>query len=241
MKLATRLFVEAPLGQGGTVALSADHTHFLRSVLRLKPGARLALFNGREGEWLAEVEELAKGKGTVQLLEALRPQDPPEDLWLAFAPVKRGRMEFIVEKATELGCSRLLPVTTQYTSVSRVNDKRLVAIAREAAEQCRRLSVPEIAPPSDLKALLESWPEDRVLLMGDESGQGQAALSLLQADPAGRWGLLIGPEGGFSPQERELLEGYPFVRKADLGPRILRADTAVVAGLTLLQANVGDW
>ncbi len=237
---ATRLYVEEPLGPGGRIGLDHARAHFLRSVLRLGPGAEIALFNGRDGEWLARLEAIGKGWASLELLHERRPQVPEPDLWLVFAPIKRARIDFLAEKASELGCSRLLPVITTYTAVERVNVERLAANAREAAEQCKRLSVPEVLEPQPLDRLLAEWPPERRLLMADEAGGPPVAEVVTAAGP-GPWALLVGPEGGFAPAERALVAGRPFVLAAGLGPRILRSDTAAVAGLALLQALVGDW
>jgi len=246
-KIATRLFVEETLGEGIPLGLDADRAHFLRSVLRLAPGAHLAVFNGRDGEWLARLEGLGKGWASILPVERRRPALLEPDIWLVFAPIKRARIDFIAEKATELGCSRLQPVITARTAVERVNLSRLAANAREAAEQSERLTVPEVSEPRPLFDLLSDWPADRRLLMADEGGEAPAIRDVLTDANLGEtarnqaWALLTGPEGGFAPEERERLAALPFVLRSRLGPRIMRADTAVVAGLAVLQALVGDW
>jgi 16S rRNA (uracil1498-N3)-methyltransferase len=243
-RIATRLYVEEPLSEGAVIGLDHARAHFLRSVLRLERGATLAVFNAREGEWLAEIEGLGKGWCSLRLGSRRRAPEPEPDLWLVFAPIKRARIDFIAEKATELGCSRLLPVLTRFTDVARVNVERLAANAREAAEQCGRLSVPEVAEVRALDALLAEWPEQRCLLVADESGERPpAAAAIREALDAGArsWAALVGPEGGFAENERALLHRHPATLRVGLGPRILRADTAAVAALTLLQAFAGDW
>ncbi|MEX2629818.1 MAG: 16S rRNA (uracil(1498)-N(3))-methyltransferase [Tistlia sp.] len=258
-RIATRLFVEDDLAAGQSVGLDRERAHFLRSVLRLAPGAALALFNGRDGEWLARLETLGKGWASVVVESRRRPQVAEPDLWLVFAPIKRARIDFVAEKASELGCALLQPVLTRFTAVERVNVQRLAANAREAAEQCERLSVPEVREPVALDRLLGDWgglnPDgERLLVMADEGGAHDRSLPPLAAAiraavrppadaglPPQRWALLIGPEGGFAEPERELLAGLPFVVRGTLGPRLLRADTAAVAGLALLQSEAGDW
>lgn len=243
-KAATRLYVEADLAPGQAVALSSDQGHYLQHVLRRKPGDRLALFNGRDGEWTAEIAELHKGRGVVTALACARAQAPSPDLWLAFAPVKRTRLDFLVQKAVELGVAALIPVLTRFTMVERVKEERLVANAIEAAEQCDRLDVPAVHAPVDLGRMIDGWDPARRLLFCDEGGEAQPLATVLAAAqdvPAGPWALLIGPEGGFHPAERAYLRTLSYVTPVTLGPRILRADTAAIAALALWQSLVGDW
>jgi 16S rRNA (uracil1498-N3)-methyltransferase len=239
-----RLFVEAPLRLEAPVPLSREQAHYLFSVMRLGPGAPVLLFNGRDGEWLAEVAEAGRRAGSLVCRKAIRPQDAPPDLWLAFAPVKKARTDFIVEKATELGCARILPLRTRHTQAERVNTARLRALALEAAEQCGRLTVPEVAEPASLASLLDglagSRPRRR-LLFCDESGAGRPLLAALGEAAAGPWAILTGPEGGFDAGERARLAAHPLAVSVSLGPRILRAETAAVAALALWQAVLGDW
>ncbi len=234
-----RLFVDAPLSQGAEIPLDQDQARYLGAVMRLGPGGELAAFNGRDGEWLARVEGLSKNKGALRAVEQMRPQTDEPGPWLAFAPVKKTGTDFIVEKATELGASRLLPVFTRNTATGRVNADRLRANAREAAEQCGRLTVPEVAEPVGLDALLSNWPQDRRLLVADETGAGAPIAQALSEGAA--QGLLIGPEGGFHPKELDALGELPFVVRVGLGPRILRAETAAAAALACWQALIGDW
>ena len=234
-----RLCVEHPLGAGQAVPLDADQAHYLFSVMRLAVGARVALFNGRDGEWTAEVVEAGKKRGVLACLEQAAPQLAPPDLWLLFAPIKKERTDFIVEKAAELGCARILPIATDYTNSARIRQDRLQAHAREAAEQCLGTYVPEVCDLQPLRKALEGWDPARRILWADESLVG-AAETLASLVP-GPWAILIGPEGGFSEGERAWLRGRDFVTPVSLGPRILRADTAACAAITLWQSALGDW
>ncbi len=245
-KVATRLHVAEDLDAGQVIGLDHGRAHFLRTVLRLQVGARLALFNGRDGEWLAELEGLGKGWASLAVRERRRAQHPEPDLWLVFAPIKRGRIDFLVEKASELGCAELRPVMTRFTAMDRVNTERLAANAREAAEQCERLSVPSVAAPQELGKLIDAWPPERHLLVCAERGAARpVAEALAEAAAAGLaeapWAVLVGPEGGFAAHELSALARLPQARFVGLGPRILRADTAGLAALTCWQAWLGDW
>jgi len=235
-----RLYVPDDLAAGGAVALAPGQAHYLRTVLRLGVGAEVALFNGRDGEWRARVERLAKGGAELATGERIRLQEDGPDLWLVFAPIKRARIDFVAEKATELGAAALWPVFTRRTAVARVNRDRLRANAVEAAEQCGRLSVPEIFEPVDLWAAMESWPTERALLLCDETGAGRpVARALAGADRAAPWAALVGPEGGFDASELDALRKLPFVTAVDLGPLTLRADTAALAVFACWQALAG--
>jgi 16S rRNA (uracil1498-N3)-methyltransferase len=236
-----RLYVQDSLQADGAVTTGPEQAHYLQHVMRCKPGQEIALFNGRDGEWLARIESLAKKQATLLPVSQSRPQISAPDLWLLFAPVKRGPFDFIVEKATELGVSRLMPVVTRFTVRDRVKMERMDAIAREAAEQCGRLDVPEVLEPRSLDDMLTRWPADRTLIFCDEGGAVRPMLEVVSALDTGPAALLIGPEGGFHKAERELLHSLPFVRAVSLGPRILRADTAALSALTLYQAAQGDW
>jgi len=239
-RLETRLHVPDDLAPGALVGLDHGPAHYLRSVLRLAPGARLALFNGRDGAWSARIEGLGKGWASLVVEAQLQPQRPEPDLWLCFAPIKRARLDFLAEKASELGVSRILPVVTQHTVVTRVNVERLRANAREAAEQCERLSVPQVDEPVTLAALLESWPAGRRLFLCAEAGPALPLAEAVLAAPPGPAAFMTGPEGGFSPRELDALAKRPFVSPVGLGPRILRADTAAIAALAAWQALAGD-
>jgi 16S rRNA (uracil1498-N3)-methyltransferase len=247
-----RLHVTNPLAGGAEVSPSPDQAHYLTKVMRLGLGAELLLFNGRDGEWRATVTDVGKRSCRLTVGGRTREQASPPDLELVVALVKRGPLEFIVEKAVELGVRRIRLVTTRRTQPGHVNLARLQTIATEAAEQTGRLDAPEISAPEKLEQRLEAWDAGRRLMFCDEAGddpeqewggaEGRArpALeALLRED--GPWAVLIGPEGGFTPEERDRLRRLPYVAPVTLGPRILRADTAAVAALTLWQAALGDW
>ncbi len=239
-KARARLYVGNDLKTGVAIPLAADQTHYLGRVMRLTPGAGVILFNGRHGEWLGVIETLGKKDCTIGLRELLREQSAEPDLWLAFAPLKKNRTDFLVEKATELGVSRLFAVFTDHTDAGRVNTSRLGQIAIEAAEQCERLSVPVISGPMRLGELVADWPENRLLLVANETG-GNPLTAVVTPGSGQAAGLLIGPEGGFSPTELDLLEKLPFSVSVSLGPRILRAETAALAALACIQSLMGDW
>jgi 16S rRNA (uracil1498-N3)-methyltransferase len=240
-KPRTRLHVATDLAGGLSIGLDPSQAHYLKAVLRLGSGDAVALFNGRDGEWLGRIDGVGKGWCSVTLQERLRPQMEAGDLWLAFAPVKRARIDFLVEKATELGVSELRPVYTERTIVERVNLDRLRANAVEAAEQTERLTVPALREPEPLARLLAGWPAERRLLLCDESGTSPPIAEALRTAPPGPWAVLTGPEGGFTETELDALKKLPFVCAVSLGPRVLRADTAALAALAAFQALVGDW
>lgn len=219
--------------------LDAAQAHYLSGVMRQKPGDAVSVFNGRDGEWSARIEQLAKRGGSLLAEARTAPQQDPPDLWLLFAPIKKARTDFIVEKAAELGCARILPVQTEFTNSERIRQDRLQAHAVEAAEQCGGTFVPQVADLAPLPRLLAGWDPARRILWADESLAGPA--ETLAGLPTGPWAILIGPEGGFSPAERAKLPDLPFVTRLSLGPRILRADTAAVAAIALWQAGLGDW
>ncbi|EEW60802.1 16S rRNA (uracil(1498)-N(3))-methyltransferase [Tritonibacter mobilis] len=246
MNAKVRLYVDHPLGAGQTVPLDRDQAHYLFGVMRLAVGARVALFNGRDGEWQAEVAEASKRSGVLTCVEQSKPLQLPPDLWLIFAPIKKARTDFIVEKAAEMGAARILPVATDFTNSERIRQDRLQAHAVEAAEQCGGTYVPEVADLQKLSALLDHWPEDRQLMFCDEAEVGQRLfLDAVQSEKpptaSGSWAILIGPEGGFSDAERKRLQAMQQAHVVSLGPRILRADTAAVAAMTLWQRALGDW
>lgn len=227
-----RLFVDEPLEVRKSVTVDGQ---YLAAVLRLGPGDRVKLFDDRSGEWLAEIVEAGRKRVLLTVGDRLREREQVPDLWLLFAPIKRGRIDWLVEKATELGVARLQPVLTRRTIVDRLNLDRLRAHAIEAAEQCERTALPQIAPPDKLDALLAAWPLDRLLYFADEGGGEPFA-------PApGRAAILIGPEGGFTNEERSAIRAVPQARPISLGPRILRADTAALAATSLWMAGAGDW
>jgi 16S rRNA (uracil1498-N3)-methyltransferase len=236
-----RLFVDAALGPGAEVALTPDQAHYLFNVMRVPHGAEVAVFNGRDGEWVSEVVRTGRLRGAVTCRAPGRPQRHPPDVWLVFAPIKKARTDFIVEKAAELGAARVLPVFTRYSNTGRIQPDRLRAHAIEAAEQCGETHVLDIARPVRLDALLDAWDPARRMMFCDESRDAGPAAAALAGAAAGAWAILIGPEGGFAPEEAARLRGLPFVLPVTLGPRVLRADTAAVAALALWQAAVGDW
>ena len=235
-----RLYVDHPLGPGQSVPLDRDQANYLFAVMRGAVGDEIALFNGQDGEWRATVAQGSKRGGSLTVADQIGPLQLPPDLWLLFAPIKKARTDFIVEKAAELGAARIIPVQSAFTNSERFRRDRLQAHAVEAAEQCGGTYVPEVAELAKLDHLLGSWPQDRHLLFCDEALVGNTHVSLSTA-PHGPWAILIGPEGGFSDTERGRLNALPQAHAISLGPRILRADTAAVAALTLWQAALGDW
>jgi 16S rRNA (uracil1498-N3)-methyltransferase len=235
-----RLYVDAPLAGAGEVALDRDRANYLLNVLRLRRGDPLLLFNGRDGEWQARLAGQGKRALSAELGERLREQPPPTDLHFLFAPLKHARLDYLVQKAVELGVSRLQPVLTRHTQVARVNRERMRANVIEAAQQCGVLSVPEVAAPAPLAEAVAD--EARLLVFCDERADVQDPVAALRAAPAGLpLSVLIGPEGGFAEDERLALLRRANVARIALGPRILRADTAAVAALALVQAVLGDW
>ncbi|MEM9524771.1 MAG: 16S rRNA (uracil(1498)-N(3))-methyltransferase [Pseudomonadota bacterium] len=245
MTTKIRLYVNHPLGPGQMVLLPPAQAHYLFGVMRLTVGGAVALFNGRDGEWRARVVEAGRKKGTLRVEAQTGPLRMPPDLWLFFAPIKKARTAFIVEKATEMGVARICPVQTDFTNAGRFRHDSLQAHAVEAAEQCGGTFVPTVAAPQRLDRVLDRWPVERRLMFCDEAlsdhSAGLAALLPAADRPAAPWAILIGPEGGFSTVERERLRGLEHVVSVSLGPRILRADTAVVAAMTLWQQALGDW
>ena len=237
-----RLNVDFPLSEGVLVALPADQGRYLTTVMRRGVGDTVLLFNGRDGEWKAEITEAGKRSCVLVALERTREQSPGPDLELIVALVKRTRLETIIEKAAELGVGRVRLAVTRFTQADHTRVDRLAAIAIEASEQTGRLDVPEIVSPAPLDQILDSWPADRRLMFCDEGGEVRPALEALSEFPTGSvWSILIGPEGGFSTEERDRLRSLEFVTPVGLGPRILRADTAAFAALSLWQAKLGDW
>ena len=237
---APRLFVDAALSAGLTHPLDRAQQNYLSNVLRLSEGEDVIVFNGRDGEWRAAVRTPSRKQMDLKIVAQLREQTPAADLDYLFAPLKHARLDYMVQKAVEMGASRLRPVTTRRTQVARVNLERMRANAIEAAEQCGILSLPEIDPVAPLAGIIGAWPAERALVFCDEDagpGDSVAALKAIRGPMA----VLIGPEGGFDPSERDALLALPSVVRVGLGPRILRADTAAVAALTLVQALAGDW
>jgi 16S rRNA (uracil1498-N3)-methyltransferase len=236
-----RLYVEGPLGAGARLELTEAQAHYLVHVLRLGAGARLLVFNGRDGEWSAELADIRKRSAGLAVSNQTRPQLDGLDIDYLFAPLKRSRLDYMVQKAVEMGVARLQPVVTQRTIAERVNLDRMRANAVEAAEQCGVLRVPAVLAPVSLQKLLNDWNAARSLIFCDEGADVKSPIEALAGVPPGPLAVLIGPEGGFEAQERAVLLAKPFVTGVALGPRIMRADTAAVAALALVNAALGDW
>lgn len=239
-----RLYVTHDLASGGTVGLDKDQTNYLISVLRLKAGDAVILFNGRDGAWLAKVADPHRKGAVLELTVQTAHQTPPSDVWYGFAPLKTGRLDYVVQKATEMGAGVIQPVITRFTQVHKLKTDKLEANVIEAAEQCEVLSVPTVAPEIGLAELLATWRDThglRRLLFADEAAASASPIEQMGWLEGLPVGLLVGPEGGFADEERELLLAQAFVIPISLGPRILRADTAAVAALALVQATIGDW
>ncbi|KWT69348.1 Ribosomal RNA small subunit methyltransferase E [Hyphomicrobium sulfonivorans] len=240
-KPSIRLFIDAPLSEGVAVACNEDQANYLGNVLRLSAGAEIAIFNGRDGEWRARIAEIRKKRCMLECLERIRPQHDGPDIHYLFAPLKHARLDYMVQKAAELGVAHLQPVITRRTVAARVNLERMRANAIEAAEQCGVLRVPTVGEPLKLEALLAQWPADRQMIFCDEGAEVANPLEALRALAPGPLAVIVGPEGGFDPTERQALQGCPFTTAISLGPRIMRADTAAVAALALVNATLGDW
>lgn len=238
-----RLYIDHGFAPGQPVPLDAAQAHYLGGVMRQPVGAEIAVFNGRDGEWAARLQSLGKRGGELGLIAPTAPQVDPPDVWLLFAPIKKTRTDFIVEKAAELGAARIQPVQTDHSNTERIARERLQAHAVEAAEQCGGTFVPPVGDLVALPRLLAGWDPARRILWADEAlaGAPAAPVRMLQGLPRGPWAILIGPEGGWSEAERQRLGGLDFVQRISLGPRVLRADSAAVAALTLWQAVLGDW
>lgn len=238
---APRIYLEADLAAGRTVACTREHTNYLRNVLRLGAGGKVLVFNGRDGEWQAELGLSGRRDASLTPLQQVRPQQTGPDLHYLFAPLKHARLDYMVQKATEMGAARLLPVLTQHTVSSRVNLDRMRANIIEAAEQCGILTIPAVAEPRRLEAVLSNWDPGRTLIFCDESAASKDPIAALASVTTRAIAVLIGPEGGFARTERETLLSKPFVVPISLGPRVMRADTAAVAALALVNAAHGDW
>jgi len=238
---APRLFVRVPLAAGAVVPLEKSQAHYLGNVLRLRAGERILVFNGRDGEWSATLQQPQKRTATLLIEENTRAQAAPADLHYLFAPIKAARLDYMVQKAVEMGVSLLQPVLTQHGQVARVSSERMLANAIEAAEQCGLLSLPDVKPILPLTDVLAGWNSERRLVFCDEDAAVQSPVEALADLSSAPLALLIGPEGGFSAEERAVLLKRPNVVRLSLGPRILRADTAAVAALAVIQAAAGDW
>ena len=236
-----RLYVEAPLGAGLRVTPNDEQAHYLLHVMRAKAGDRIRLFNGRDGEWLAQVAGVSKRYCSLECDRQTSPQTDVPDIWLCFAPIKKTPADYVVQKATELGVRVLQPVFTRRTIVNRVNLERMQANATEAAEQSGRMSVPQTREPIAFDKFLSSWPKERRLIFCDEGGDARPLAAALADQASQPFAILTGPEGGFDPAERDSLRAQPFVVPVSLGPRILRADTAALAALAIWQSVRGDW
>jgi len=239
-----RLFLRARLDTGSIVDLDRGQSNYLVNVLRLAPGAEILVFNGTDGEWRATLGQRDRRAWVLNIERQERPQDDPPRLQYLFAPLKQGRLDYMVQKAVEMGAGPLTPVLTQYGQVSRINIQRMEANAIEAAEQCGLLTIPQIDEPIGLAQLLETWPSqhpDRRIIYCDEDKGSDDPIKALTELSESKFAVLVGPEGGFSPSERAQLRTRPFVTAIGLGPRIMRADTAAVAALALTQSTLGDW
>ena len=236
-----RLYVEPDLASGGQLALGKEQSLYLAAVLRKSVGDEVVVFNGRHGAWLARLSSDSKKSVVLELVEQIAAQTPVSDLWYGFAPLKTERLDYVIQKAVEMGAGTIQPVLTRFTQVSRLKHDKLVANAIEAAEQCEVLSVPVVEAEMTLEKLIDSWPEDRALIFADEGEASSSPVQALGALKGRKVGVLIGPEGGFSDEERAKLRALPYVVPISLGPRILRADTAAVAALAVIQAIIGDW
>lgn len=236
-----RLFIDQPLKQGSMIDLEREQANYLLNVLRLKDDSQLLVFNGQDGEWLTNLKQEGRKKAALTLVEQTRAQPEPSDLVVLFAPIKVGRLEYMVQKMVEMGAGTIQPVFTDHTQLHKINEKRLSANIIEAAEQCGVLSIPQLNPAIKLSHLLSDWDESRQIIFCDEGTETNNPLSQLGAQSTEKFALLIGPEGGFSTQEREMLQSLNYVTPIPLGPRILRADTALVAAMAVLQATIGDW
>ena len=236
-----RLYIEPDLAAGMSLTLGKEQSLYLAAVLRRQVGDEVVVFNGRDGAWLARLASDSKKSVALDLVERIAEQTPVSELWYGFAPLKTERLDYVIQKAVEMGAGTIQPVLTRFTQVNRLKHDRLVANAIEAAEQCEVLSVPVVEAEVALERLLDGWPDDRVLVFADEGAAASSPVETLLGLKGKKIGVLIGPEGGFSDEERARLHALPYVVAISLGPRILRADTAAVAALAVIQATIGDW
>ena len=240
-RTAQRLFLQARLAAGERSGCTPEQANYLLNVLRLGANAEISVFNGRDGEWRARLIDVGKRRCTLECVELIRAQSPALDVHYLFAPLKHARLDYMVQKATEMGASKLQPVLTRRTIAARVNSERMRANAIEAAEQCGILNVPEVAAPQRLETLLNNWDERRALVFCDEAAEVRSPLAALNRLEGRPLAVLVGPEGGFDTSEQAALRAKPFAVPISLGPRIMRADTAAVAALALVNAAIGDW
>lgn len=244
-KIQHRLYVDCRLPGNGLVILSPEQSHYLGNVMRAGVGDAVALFNGSEGEWASDIVEIKKKAIALRIRSQTKAQQFEPDLMLAFAPIKKARIDFIAQKTTELGVCHLQPIITRRTNVERVKTERLHTNAVEAAEQCERLTIPSVSEPIKLDKLLESWPTERMIMFCDEEMTGRSAhfalTGLSEKQKTRPWAIFIGPEGGFDDTERASIKAHANTIVVSLGPRVLRADTAAMAAISLWQSALGDW
>lgn len=236
-----RLFTQHALEKACLIDLGVKPSHYLANVLLMKPGAEVVLFNGRDGEWCARISAIERNAVQVECIEQIGPQTQPGNLHYLFAPLETAQLDCLAQKATEMGVNRLTPVLTAFTVARRLDLARLTANTIEAAEQCDLMSIPTVEEMQSLEMVLDKWPQDCALIYCDEAAPITSPLKALEAVPKGPLAVLTGPEGGFSKEERSLIAKQPFVTAISLGPRIMRADTAAIAALGLIQASLGDW
>ncbi len=241
MSQTIRLYIKEPLAQNKIITLDEEQTHYLKNVIRATQNTPIQCFDNQTGEFSATLISLEKKQGQIQITHQLKKYTLCPDIWLLFAPLKKDKTDFVIEKATELGCRKIQPVITQYTMTKNIRLERYIAQSIEAAEQCRRTDLPEISASKELKEILRTWDKERPLFFMDESLQSKNFLTILKENPSNKAALLIGPEGGFSNEEQETLRSLTFAKGATLGPRILRAETAVAAALSCWQMISGDW
>ena len=236
-----RIYTKEELIIHKEIVLSEEQTHYLKNVVKYTLGDKLQCFDNKNGEFLCQIKELNKKSTVIEVLQRIKDFTPCPDIWLLFAPLKKDKTDFVIEKATELGCSRIVPTITTYTNITNIKTARYIAQSIEASEQCRRTDLPDISEPQELKSLLKSWDKSRTLYFMDETLQSEPFYTLLSADIKNKAAILIGPEGGFSKEELEMLRQQTFSKGATLGPRILRAETAALAALSCWQMIAGDW
>lgn len=236
-----RLYIKEELDLNKIVFLNENQTHYLKNVVKYSVGDTIACFDNKNGEFACEILELNKKTTRLEVMKKIKDFTRSPDVWLLFAPLKKDNTDFVVQKATELGCRKIFPIITKYTITSNVKLERYIAQSIEASEQCRRTDLPEVLAPKDIKSVLNSWDDSRILFFMDESLNSDNFLNVLKENPSQKVAILIGPEGGFSDDELSLLRALPFCKGATLGPRILRAETAVLASLSCWQLISGDW